>query len=224
MIKTINIIGCGAMGSHIATSIIRDFSWGGRLVLIDFDNYEPKNLANQAIARSAISKPKVHGLKHELLRINNKALINCINRKVDGNKYIKEALSGLVVVCVDSMQVRYEIMHHLLQANRRVQYVVETRADAGAGVSHAFNPNNKNQCDCWWLYWHSDNAAWDRLGCNQSSPIHSAILHTTALASSQIRALLYEESGNFSIAENRLWMDFDLRQQGFENWPLDKPR
>ena len=223
MIKTITIIGCGAMGSHIATSIVRDPDWDGTLILIDFDRYEPDNLANQAVSWNAIGRLKVEGLKFELLRIRPDATINCINLKLDSTLHVRSALSGLVVMCVDTMRARSDIMFNLLQANPRVQYVVETRVDAGAGVSHAFNPNSRNQCDCWWMYWHSDADTEDRLGCNQRSPIHHAILHTTAMASSQINKVLHHYAYELGIEENRMWMDFDLRKQGWETWPLDKP-
>lgn len=68
--KSIAVIGCGAIGSHVATGLIR-LGAGvgkGRLDLVDPDNMHPENLGRHVLGYPALFKPKAAALAGELKR------------------------------------------------------------------------------------------------------------------------------------------------------------
>ncbi len=51
------VLGCGAIGSHLCATLARS-GWLRRAILVDFDGYEPGNLAGQAIEPGDLGRPK----------------------------------------------------------------------------------------------------------------------------------------------------------------------
>ena len=63
----VHIIGCGAIGSHIAEQLARlDIK---NIHLWDFDTVSAHNIANQYYRNSDINTPKVEALQKELLEV-----------------------------------------------------------------------------------------------------------------------------------------------------------
>jgi molybdopterin/thiamine biosynthesis adenylyltransferase len=68
--KRIAVIGCGAIGSHVAPGLIRlgAGTGAGRLDLIDPDHMNPENLGRHVLGYPALFKPKADALTEELKR------------------------------------------------------------------------------------------------------------------------------------------------------------
>lgn len=103
--ERINIIGCGAIGSTVAELLVR--SGLTNIVLFDFDIVEAKNVANQMFRNIDIGKPKVDALVDILSDIDPE-IRNKIRTVPAG--YTGQQLAGYVFLCVDSIDVRKEIV------------------------------------------------------------------------------------------------------------------
>lgn len=68
--KLISVIGCGAIGSHVAPGLVRlgAGTGTGRLDLIDPDSLNPENLGRHVLGYPALFKPKAEELAAELKR------------------------------------------------------------------------------------------------------------------------------------------------------------
>lgn len=213
----VHVIGCGGMGSRLAEGLIRMGVAGNGeeypLHLYDFDVYEPHNVSNQFVDREGAGYAKVGYLRQQLFLINPEASI------VDHTKKVEEdiGLSGVVFICVDTMIDRKVIMEFAVEDNLDVKCVIETRMDAYVGISHCFNPGNRRQCDCWWLYWHTDDEAEDIAGCNGVQSIISSIFGTTMLALKHFES--FARSGSTNVLPNRIYQDFDAGKISSEFWP-----
>jgi len=100
----IHIIGCGAIGSHVAEQLAR---YGlTKITLYDFDIVEAHNIANQLYTQEDIGKTKVRALADYLVKINP-GIAADIKLVEDG--YTGQRLSGYVFLCVDNIDLRREI-------------------------------------------------------------------------------------------------------------------
>lgn len=103
---TINIVGCGAVGSHVAVLLARlgltDFT------LWDEDTVASHNIANQNFTFKDIGRPKTEVVAETIQAINPEAKVTIKGFATDENHP-----KGIVVMCVDSIAVRKLIVHHL---------------------------------------------------------------------------------------------------------------
>ena len=212
----VHIIGCGGMGSRVAEGLIRmGVGVEGRspLYLYDHDIFEEHNVANQFVELGQMRLSKVSAIRQTLLYINPDAQI--IDRVVEFKA--SELLKGVVFLCVDSMEARRTIMENALEDREDILCVIETRMDAQVGISHCFDPMNARHCDCWWMYWHSDDEADNIAGCGGPQSIISAIYGTTMLALKQFEA--FARDGMVETTINRVYQDFDAGIINTEHWP-----
>jgi hypothetical protein len=77
-----------------------------KITLYDFDNVEPKNLANQMFRQEHIGMSKTEALAGMLEEINPEIKSGL---KVDPYGYTVQKLSGYVFLCVDSIELRRAI-------------------------------------------------------------------------------------------------------------------
>lgn len=100
----IHVIGCGAIGSHVAEQLVR---YGlTKITLYDFDTVEPHNIANQLFTADDIGKTKVRALADYLYKINPEVASDI---KLAEEGYTGQRLSGYVFLCVDNIDLRREI-------------------------------------------------------------------------------------------------------------------
>ena len=100
----IHIIGCGAIGSHVAEQLAR---YGlTKITLYDFDRVEAHNVANQLFTQEDIGRPKVEAVADYMCKINPDIAGDI--RLVDTG-YTGQKLSGYVFLCVDNIDLRREI-------------------------------------------------------------------------------------------------------------------
>lgn len=99
-----HIIGCGSIGSNVAELLAR---YGIEdMVLWDFDDVEPHNIANQLYTEEDVGQPKTVRLAKLLTKINP-VLKKSIKLKYE---YKGEPLEGFVFMCVDNVDVRNMIV------------------------------------------------------------------------------------------------------------------
>lgn len=101
--KKVTIIGVGALGSHLVQALRNERI---RLVAVDFDRVEMKNVASQFHFKNAVGKKKVDALKQ--------AMQFCYGHKIEtvGNKLtsdnVDQLLGGadLLIDCLDNGEAR----------------------------------------------------------------------------------------------------------------------
>lgn len=103
----IHIIGCGAIGSHVAEQLTRMGCTD--IHLWDFDTVAPHNLANQMFIEGDIGTQKTMAVHTMMYEINNDLQLGkYVFTHGDGWK--DELLSGYVFLCVDNIDLRREIV------------------------------------------------------------------------------------------------------------------
>jgi molybdopterin/thiamine biosynthesis adenylyltransferase len=82
--KHIKLVGCGAIGSYLAQSLVRLGAGLGRgsLTLVDPDTLQPENLGRHLLGYPALFKQKAHALRDELLRQFPLAKIESVAKSV----------------------------------------------------------------------------------------------------------------------------------------------
>lgn len=104
--KQIHIVGCGAIGSHVAEELARIGC--ENIHLWDFDTVSPHNITNQMFVDADIKRPKVEAVYDMMVSINP-GLKDKVFIHPDGLKspYI---INGYIFMCVDSVNLRNEIV------------------------------------------------------------------------------------------------------------------
>ena len=116
----IHIIGVGAIGSTIATMLTR--MGVQELHLYDIDDVEMKNVCNQEYFDHQVGTPKLEAITETLIKINPD-----INIKIHPAGWKKGTrLSGYVFLCVDSIDLRREIVEDNM-INKYVKAIFDFR-------------------------------------------------------------------------------------------------
>ncbi len=127
--EPIHIIGCGALGSHIAELLVR--LGCTNIHLWDFDVVSPHNITNQMYRQKDIGQSKVSALAEILLEINPKVELTGHQRK-----YEMEVISGYIFMMVDSIDTRRAIVEHL-KDSRYVKALFDARMRLTDAQSYA---------------------------------------------------------------------------------------
>ena len=97
----IHIVGCGAIGSHIAEQLTR--MGCENIHLWDFDTVEPHNITNQMFIQADIGDSKTHAVQSLMYDIDMSS-INTV--ELHGKGWTDEMLNGYVFLCVDNIDLR----------------------------------------------------------------------------------------------------------------------
>lgn len=121
----IHIIGCGSVGSTVASILAR--AGVTNLTLWDFDVVEPKNLANQMFRQKDIGVAKVDALLDILTEINADIVDNV---KLENEGWSGQQLNGYVFLCVDNIELRKQIVEkHLDNPFVKAMFDFRTRLE-----------------------------------------------------------------------------------------------
>lgn len=101
--KTIVIVGAGALGSHVAL-----FGRNGdaRVVVVDFDRVEPKNTLSQFHGRMGVGRNKAQALQQALHGLFGARVEAVPHRLVAHNAEALLAGADVIVDCVDHAETR----------------------------------------------------------------------------------------------------------------------
>ena len=156
--RRVDVVGCGAVGSRVATELAR--LGIENIHLWDFDSVELKNVPNQAFLPEDVGKAKVDALAAKIEEISGEKNFATVHHmKVDGNF---EA-GDVVFLLVDTMADRKEIWNGALKMKLRTSLLIETRMGADSGRVYSFNPNKR-----------SYGVAWEETLCDDSETERSA--------------------------------------------------
>lgn len=101
----LHIVGCGAIGSHVAEQLARIGCTN--IHLWDFDTVSSHNITNQLFNEEDIGSLKTYALADKLKAINPNIFADLT---VHETWWTKELLNGYVFLCVDNIDVRREIV------------------------------------------------------------------------------------------------------------------
>lgn len=93
--SSVGIVGLGGLGSNAAVALAR--AGIGKLVLVDFDIVEEKNLTRQYYFLDQIGKLKIEALRENIEKINPKAMIETHNQKLEKGS-MEKPFTGVDVV------------------------------------------------------------------------------------------------------------------------------
>lgn len=133
-----HIIGCGSIGNNVAELLAR---YGiTDIVLWDFDDVEPHNIANQLYTEEDVRQPKTVCL-HKLLSKINPVLKQTVKKKF---KYEGQPLEGFIFMCVDNVDVRNTIVDANWY-NPEVKAVIDFRTTLLEGQTYFTDWSNIKQ-------------------------------------------------------------------------------
>jgi len=125
---TVTVAGCGGTGGFVAGGLCRLLPQHARLVLVDHDRVEERNLLRQNFTPQDIGHFKSEALAHSLARKTG--------RMVGYSTYPVAMVSlespGLVLGCVDNGPARRDIAHHFSEHS----YYNRWWVDAGNGENY----------------------------------------------------------------------------------------
>lgn len=106
----IHIIGCGAIGSHVAEQLTR--MGCENIHLWDFDTVSPHNITNQMFIHGDIGELKTRATTAAMLEINPDLTVATVSAAVvvHDEGWHGEVLNGYVFLCVDNIDLRREIV------------------------------------------------------------------------------------------------------------------
>lgn len=149
---TICIIGCGAVGSHIA-QLAANMGFH-KFQLWDGDIVEAHNLSNQAFDLEHVGEKKVEALAKVLKRFNPAIEVET-HSYFESDKH-KEFLTGPLVIATDTMSARYDIFK-AFKFNPAVQGVYEVRLGFDFGEVHTVDNMNLSDCKNWYATLQDDS-------------------------------------------------------------------
>ena len=133
-----HIIGCGSIGSNVAELLAR---YGIEdIILWDFDEVEPHNIANQLYTEEDVGSKKTDALASLLYKINPK-LKHTLQKR---GKYEHDIISGYVFMCVDNVEVRQKIVN-TNKYNPNIKAVFDFRTTLTEGQCYFADWNNTKQ-------------------------------------------------------------------------------
>ena len=111
--STVGIAGLGGLGSNAAISFVR--SGIGKLVLVDFDKVEEKNLDRQYYFLDQIGKSKVEALKENIKKINPEVKLETYNLKLEKGSMEKPFLDvDVVIEALDDARTKADFIEEIM--------------------------------------------------------------------------------------------------------------
>jgi len=104
----------------------------GNITVWDFDVVSVENMNAQGYRFKDIGKPKVLALQEIVKEFSN------IQIKVNNRAYAGEKLSGIIIACVDSMNVRQIIFEN--NNHVKCDYIIDSRMGAEQAILYAIKP------------------------------------------------------------------------------------
>ena len=120
-----HIVGCGAIGSSVATQLAR--LGGNKFYLYDFDKVGIENVGVSQYHSEDIGKPKVQALRSHLWLIDNHIISDITIGKF---KHYLGKEDDILILGLDSMSARMEIVKLLAECPVKPAFVIDGRMGA----------------------------------------------------------------------------------------------
>lgn len=203
----INVIGAGAIGSWVALGLAK--SGFKRIAVFDHDEVDIVNMSSQFYGVGDIGKPKAIALKDRISEMTGEDIM-AVPEKWKGMK-----LKGIVVMAVDSMEVRKEIFE-VHKGNIQTAWLIDARMGAESALIYTVNPNSTEDQEFYEKTLYTDGEAVQER-CTAKSTTYTALV-ISGLIVKTVRDVLvkhkYIRNLAFSLKESD-WLAFcrDLRTQ-----------
>jgi molybdopterin/thiamine biosynthesis adenylyltransferase len=190
----VNIIGCGAIGSYLALSLVK--MGVERIKLWDMDDVSVENMSSQFYRFKDIGRNKAEALA-ELIKDFTGVEVEAY--PLEYMSMMTRQLKGIVVVAVDSMSARAMIYESLTTCLHGVRVLIDPRMSAEFYMQYTVDLENHE----WYkksLYT-DDNAVSER--CTAKSTVYTATL-ASGMVTKTIKNIMlkqpYPKSINWDIA------------------------
>lgn len=144
---TINMVGCGGIGSPTALLLAK--MGMPKFRLIDFDNVEPHNLPNQMFALEQNGMTKTQALA-ENMRSFAVPEIDAFDTKMTEEGWEGDnvpRLNGVTIAGLDSMEARVWLWNNAIKRNIRSQLYIDARLGGEIINVYAVNPMDNNDIE-----------------------------------------------------------------------------
>ena len=143
-----HIVGCGAIGSSVATQLAR--LGANQFYLYDFDKVGIENVGVSQYVNEDIGKTKVDALYTHIKKIECSIEIELSNSKF---KYYEGTKNDILVLGLDSMSTRIEIVKLLAKCPDKPSFVIDGRMGAEQYQQYIYNNITVKQYE---KDWYSD--------------------------------------------------------------------
>jgi sulfur carrier protein ThiS adenylyltransferase len=131
--SSVGVAGLGGLGSNVAMALAR--AGVGRLVLVDFDRVEGKNLNRQAYFSSQVGELKTVALRENILAANPDTDVKTVGQRLTpGSMAMPFSDVDVVVEALDNAETKARFIEEVLVALPRVPLVAASGV-AGIGGS-----------------------------------------------------------------------------------------
>jgi molybdopterin/thiamine biosynthesis adenylyltransferase len=208
----VHLIGTGGVGSHVAYELAKlGVGFHNEIHLYDGDTIESHNIANQAFEVGQIGMQKALALSDRYVDLSGGATVHA------HPSFVTEriTLSGVVFLCLDSMEARKKICQGSLWRNTAVPAVIDTRMDAATAVAYTIDPNNEEHIERWEERWFPDEEADNLAGCGGHLSVITAVAMTASIAVQQF--IGFAAKRNIATA-NYFRLSLDSWESCAEHW------
>ena len=143
-----HIVGCGAIGSSVATQLAR--LGANQFYLYDFDKVGIENVGVSQYVNEDIGKTKVEALRSHLWSIDDSIASDITIGKF---KYYDGEKDDILVLGLDSMSARIEIVKLLAKCPNKPSFVIDGRMGAEQYQQYIYNNITVKQYE---KDWYSD--------------------------------------------------------------------
>lgn len=175
----VSIIGAGAIGSWAALLLAK--SGFENIAVFDHDEVDIVNMSSQFYGLGDVGTPKVQALAERIEEMGG-TIITGIPEKWDGMK-----MKGIVVMAVDSMEVRKKIFE-AHRGNMATSWLIDARMGAEVALLYTIDPNSISQCEDYEKTLYTDAEAVQERCTAKSTTYCAAIL--SALVVKTVRDVL----------------------------------
>lgn len=212
----IHVVGVGGVGSHVVELLARMQLGQPGITIYDGDSVETHNPPSQQFTRNHVGMLKVEALAQQARVWSDDQVSFAVSPQMVEHK---TAFSGIVFLCLDSMQARRTIFSQSLFSNPDVKLVIETRMDATLAEVFLVDPCNAIHEEFWKAYWFPDDKAENSVGCGGHYAIPTATSMTANLAVQQL--INYFSEGGQDTTPNQLMLNLRTWKVTATLWPKE---
>ncbi len=172
----VTVIGCGAIGSFAALALAK--MGLTRMTLYDMDKVDIVNMNAQFFPYQSIGSNKARATAHLLKEFANCEVI-AHERAFTRDDVMH--LSHIVVVAVDSMEVRGMVFDEIKKSGFNVKLIIDPRMSAESYAQYAINPFDTRDCATYDKTLYTDGESVQER-CTAKSTIYTAMLSAGYIA------------------------------------------
>ena len=144
-----HIVGCGAIGSSVAMQLVR--LGANNFYLYDFDKVEIPNIGVSQYNEQDVGLPKVRALTNHMKKVN---VMIRVEGTIDKFKTYEGSKEGILILGLDSMKARRDIVEMLVKCPHKPKVVIDGRMGAEHYQQYIYNNITMSQYD---KNWYSDD-------------------------------------------------------------------